>query len=190
MAEALKVNTAIQELELISNKISDEGAKALAETLKVNTTLQELDLYGSKISEEGAKALAEALKVNTTLQRLCLSCNKIFTSEEGAKALAEALAEALKFNTALQRLDLNFNNISDKGVSSEIQSYLERNRLSKAISDVEHNKMEELNLCDKNISEEGGMRIRMMRKVSFCPQRPWTLPRLPCVSIRWDTMCW
>ena len=114
------------------------------------------------------------------------------------------MAEALKVNTALQRLDLNSNNIcriavfsikptfslSDEGVSSEIQSYLERNRLSKAISDVEHNKMEELNLCDKNISEEGGMRIRMMRKVSFCPQRPWTLPGLPCVSIRWGTMCW
>ena len=107
-------------------------------------------------------------------------------SDEGGKALAEAL----KVNTALQRLDLNSNNISDEGVSSEIQSYLERNRLSKAISDVEHNKMEELNLCDKNISEEGGMRIRMMRKVSFCPQRPWTLPGLPCVSIRWGTMCW
>ena len=171
-------------------KISDEDAKALAEALKVNTALQELYLEHTDISAEGVKALAEALKVNTTLQRLCLSCNKIFTSEEGAKALAEALAEALKFNTALQRLDLNFNNISDKGVSSEIQSYLERNRLSKAISDVEHNKMEELNLCDKNISEEGGMRIRMMRKVSFCPQRPWTLPGLPCVSIRWGTMCW
>ena len=147
-----------------------------------------------KISDACAKALAEALKVNTTLQKLYLygdglGLHRNNISDEGAKALAEAL----KVNTALQRLDLNSNNISDEGVSSEIQSYLERNernRLSKAISDVEHNKMEELNLCDKNISEEGGMRIRMMRKVSFCPQRPWTLPGLPCVSIRWGTMCW
>ena len=150
LAEALKVNTALQGLLWLGdNEISDEGAKALAEALKVNTALQKLDLYENKISDEGAKALAEALKVNTALQGLglvskfWLGSNKI--SDEGAKALAEAL----KVNTTLQRLclsrnkiftseELNFNNISDKGVSSEIQSYLERNRLSKAISDVEH----------------------------------------------------
>ena len=57
MAEALR-------LSLGSNKISEEGAKALAEAVKVNSALQKLDLLRTNnISDEGAKALAEALKV-------------------------------------------------------------------------------------------------------------------------------
>ena len=51
LAEALKVNTALKQLGLGDNKISDEGAKALAEALKVNTALQLLYLFGNKISE-------------------------------------------------------------------------------------------------------------------------------------------
>ena len=44
MAEALKVNAALQKLDLRANNISDEGAKALAEGLKVNTALKQLGL--------------------------------------------------------------------------------------------------------------------------------------------------
>ena len=67
----------VEELYLEYNKISDEGAKALAEALKVNTALQELYLGGNNVSDEGAKALAEALKVNTALQKLWLGGNNI-----------------------------------------------------------------------------------------------------------------
>ena len=67
MAEALKVNTALQVLSVRHHHISDEGGKALAEALKVNSALQDLCLDGNGISEEGGKALAGALKVNTAL---------------------------------------------------------------------------------------------------------------------------
>mmetsp|Transcript_22867 Transcript_22867/g.62026 ORF Transcript_22867/g.62026 Transcript_22867/m.62026 type:complete len:218 (+) Transcript_22867:96-749(+) len=50
------------------NSISD--VSALAEALKVNKTLKELDLYGNSISD--VSALAEALKVNKTLKKLYL----------------------------------------------------------------------------------------------------------------------
>ena len=82
-------NEESQELYLDDNNISDEGAKALAEALKVNTALQGLILDRNNISDEGAEALAEALKVNTALQHLWLENNNI--SDEGAEALAEAL---------------------------------------------------------------------------------------------------
>ena len=79
------------------NNIGDEGAKALAEALKVNQGLQDLNLtcrkndtyyfisaslfpsfhwpsfIGNNIGSEGAKALAEALKVNQSLQNLNLN---------------------------------------------------------------------------------------------------------------------
>merc|ERR1712167_461891 len=78
------VHGKVEELNLTSNKISAEGAKALAQALKVNTVLQGLNLDSNTISDEGSKALAEALKVNTALQKLDLGDNKI--SDEGAKA--------------------------------------------------------------------------------------------------------
>ena len=70
-------NEESQELYLDDNNISDEGAKALAEALKVNTALQGLILDRNNISDEGAEALAEALKVNTALQGLYLDENEI-----------------------------------------------------------------------------------------------------------------
>ena len=65
MAEALRVNSAVQQLNLGWNKISDEGATALAEALRVNSALQELECsLSNKLSAVGARALAKALRVN------------------------------------------------------------------------------------------------------------------------------
>ncbi len=84
-----------------SNGICAEGCKALGEALKVNTSVQKLYLvsvfllllvfvlrvfcccdesgrltcavqWGNRICDEGGKALGEALKVNTSLQKLYL----------------------------------------------------------------------------------------------------------------------
>ena len=51
-------------LNLIDNNIGAEGAKAIAEALKVNPVLNNLDLGYNSIGDDGAKAIAEALKVN------------------------------------------------------------------------------------------------------------------------------
>ena len=45
------VHNKVKKLDLGRNNISDEGAKALAEALKVNTALQELNLHDNKISD-------------------------------------------------------------------------------------------------------------------------------------------
>ena len=59
-------------LTFIDNSIGVEGAKELAEALKTNTTLTEINLGDNSIGGEGAKAIAEALKTNTTLTQINL----------------------------------------------------------------------------------------------------------------------
>ena len=74
------------------NKISDEGAQAIAEALKTNTS-PTLNLFDNQISDKGARAIAETLKGDTlALQLLDLSFNKIM---ECRRAIAEALKEIL-----------------------------------------------------------------------------------------------
>ena len=70
IAEALKTNSILQELNLGCNKIGPEGAQAIAEALKTNSSLQYLVLMFNKIGSEGVQALAEALKKNKTLHKL------------------------------------------------------------------------------------------------------------------------
>ena len=64
------VHNKVSELTLRRTNISAEGAKALAEALKVNPALQKLVLCCNYISAEGAKALAEALKGDSALQSI------------------------------------------------------------------------------------------------------------------------
>ena len=69
------------------NSIGDEGATALAEALKVNTTINDMYLGKNSIGDEGATALAEALKVNTTITTLDLRNNSI--GDEGKVAVLD-----------------------------------------------------------------------------------------------------
>jgi Ran GTPase-activating protein (RanGAP) involved in mRNA processing and transport len=43
------------------------GVKTLANALKENTTVTEINLSHNQIRDEGASALADALKVNTSV---------------------------------------------------------------------------------------------------------------------------
>ncbi len=70
---------------LIDNQIGAKGAEAIAEALKVNGSLQNLELtsiavmlliyllIANQIGDKGAEAIAEALKVNKVLQKLILN---------------------------------------------------------------------------------------------------------------------
>ena len=112
ISEALKINTHLQQLNIIGNNIGDKGAIAISEALKVNTGLQILYISGNKIGYKGAIAISEALKVNTGLQILNIYSNNI--GENGAIAIGRVCftfslikrnnLEALKVNTGLQKL--------------------------------------------------------------------------------------
>ncbi|MBW8309735.1 MAG: SEL1-like repeat protein [Candidatus Paracaedibacteraceae bacterium] len=100
LARYISQNANLMSLNLDSNRIGSEGAKALAN----NTTLTSLDLSQNSIRSEGAEALAK----NTTLTSLDLSSNGI--GPEGAEALAK--------NTTLTFLDLSFNEIGPEGAKA------------------------------------------------------------------------
>ena len=77
-----------ERLDLSNLKISDEILNQILPLLSVlNITI--LNLNSNDIGPEGAKALAKALIENTSLKTLNLNSNDI--GPEGAKALAEAL---------------------------------------------------------------------------------------------------
>ena len=109
IAEAIKVNKILQELDISHNNISDNGAAAISDALKSNNSLQILSMSYNKIISEGAKLIAEAIKVNTTLQVLDIHDNNI--SDNGAAAISDAL----KSNNSLQILSMSYNHITSKG---------------------------------------------------------------------------
>ena len=127
LAEALKQNTSLTQLNMSDHVISDQGAADLAEALKQNTSITRFNLSYNVISDQGAAALAEALKQNTGLTQLNLSGNVI--SAQGAAGLAEAL----KQNTSLTQLDLSYNDISDQdGEALEQNTSLTQLNLSRS----------------------------------------------------------
>ena len=75
IAETLRVNTTITELDLMQTDLCEGGVQAIAEALRVNTTLTKLNLYGNKLVQGGGLAIAEALRVNITLKSLDLGDN-------------------------------------------------------------------------------------------------------------------
>ena len=121
LAEMLKENRTLQQLYISNNSIGVGGATALAEMLKENRTLQQLDISNNSIGVGGATALAEMLKENRTLQQLYIRNNSI--GDGGATALAEMLKE----NRTLQQLYIRNNSIGDGGATA-LAEMLKENR--------------------------------------------------------------
>ena len=134
LAEGLINNNSLTTLDLSMNKLSCDGARALAESLSHNS-LTSLNLDCNGISDIGAQALAESLS-HSSLTSLNLDCNGI--SDIGARYLArslpssklkllnllgnkiscsgaQALADGLVNNSSLTTLDLSNNEILDDG---------------------------------------------------------------------------
>ena len=137
LADSLMHCTNLHTLSLNSNTIGTDGAKAIADCLKHHTNLQTLDLSSNKVGSDGAKALADCLKHHTNLQTLYLGSNNI--GSDGAKALADCL----KHHTTLQELRLSFNNIGSDG--------------AKALADClkHHTNLQTLHLVLNNIGSDG-----------------------------------
>lgn len=54
----------------LGNYVGVEGAKSLSVLLKENQSLEELTLVSSKLTEKGVVLLGEALKMNRALKEL------------------------------------------------------------------------------------------------------------------------
>ncbi|XP_069714615.1 leucine-rich repeat-containing protein 74A isoform X2 [Phaenicophaeus curvirostris] len=112
LAEALKDNFKVKELDLSHNEFSEKGGQLLGEMIDINTTLEILDLSWNYLRRKGAVALCRGLRVNSALKILNLSWNGV--GNEGALALGEAL----KVNNVLVHLDISYNQINNEGAEN------------------------------------------------------------------------
>ncbi|XP_048477259.1 leiomodin-1-like, partial [Rhincodon typus] len=69
-AEAMKQNTHVKKLSMVSTRSNDPVAYALAEMLKENSTLTSLNIESNFISGAAMVAIVKAMKENTTLLEL------------------------------------------------------------------------------------------------------------------------
>ena len=93
LAKGLKTNTALTDLWLHKNTISDNGAASLANALMTNTALKALYLVNNVIAEGGALVLADALRTNTALTWLDLENNAVAEDSGSIASIEDSLAE-------------------------------------------------------------------------------------------------
>ena len=70
ITSSLKGNVTITELNLRSNEISDDGARAIASMLTAPSVLKSIDLRGNRISRIGLRIIAEALERSERVTRV------------------------------------------------------------------------------------------------------------------------
>ena len=110
LADALASGRSVlNSLSLAENDIGPTGATAIAEALKLGmAVLKKLVLSSNSIKDEGAIAISESLKTNKTLEELNLFNNGI--GPAGGKAIGEALQLGI---AVLKKLDLRFNDLGE-----------------------------------------------------------------------------
>ncbi|KJE97966.1 hypothetical protein CAOG_09154 [Capsaspora owczarzaki ATCC 30864] len=168
IAEALKVNRRLTELNLGWNQIGDAGAKAIAEALKVNRTVTVLGLNENQIGDAGAEVIAETLKVNDRLSVLSLDNN--FIAEHGINRLKQVGNTAC--NPALERqhppppAQLQSHAAHAKFQANVSTESPQVARSTENVTQRQHqwydkvkNASERLNLCTKQIDDAGAQTI-------------------------------
>ena len=122
IADALRSNTSLKDLQLIGNQIGPAGAAALAETLQNGlSSLNTFSLSCNPIGDEGVKAIAAGMCANTTTTRLDLRrCN---IADEGCKDLIKMLF----VNNRLRVLVLAHTHLTDS-MQRTLHEMLGRNR--------------------------------------------------------------
>ena len=128
IGDALMVNRSLQVLDLRDNPIS-AGVVHIAESLKRIRSLLKINLCNCGLTEKGAESLAISLKENNSLQTLILRGN--YLSDGGAAHIADGL----RHNNCLKKLDISYCGIRDSGTKSlasalEVNSSLEELDLS------------------------------------------------------------
>ena len=133
MAEMLKHNITLRELNMSDNLIGDEGAVAMAEMLQHNTTLRKLNMSGNTIGEWGTQVMTVMLKNHATLTELdtgeqTIAYNTVLETlkysikvrEPGMKInfdrdeRAKAVIVALRHNTTLEVLDMSCSSVGHR----------------------------------------------------------------------------
>ena len=132
------------QLDLSSNRLGPEGAKALAPAL-VRSSLTVLILSHNKIEDEGAIAIGHALRDNADCKMQTLELVKCGMRAGGAKALAAFCA----VSASLTKILVGGNGLGDEGTII----------LCDALRESTVSKVEELNLRNNFIRPDGAKAI-------------------------------
>ena len=135
LSKALIVNKHVEELDISSNEIRDDGIQHLAHALRDNQGLRKLNLSCTGFTSCSAETLANALAANNNLIELNISYNSLYNNGiqhillvlRGLKRLtllasgftsysAESLAKSLAANEHLEDLIIGSNALGDNGV--------------------------------------------------------------------------
>jgi hypothetical protein len=73
LADMLRSNTVLEEVDFSENDLGEQGIKEIAKALCFNASLKKLYLENNKIKDQGAQAMAKVLLCNPSLQTLSLS---------------------------------------------------------------------------------------------------------------------
>lgn len=103
IANALKKNHTIKDLDRRGNQISDDGAKSFAEMLKENNTLTFINFNENMIDDDGAESIANALKFNKSLEDINFGWNYI--THRGVEYFESALQRNQKLSAAVSKLE-------------------------------------------------------------------------------------
>jgi len=125
VAEMLKGNTTLTELDLMENQINAEGAEKIGQALMVNTTLVLLYLGCNAIDDDGVAKISEGMKVNHSVTNLDLGRNCF--GDGGA----DRVSEALKVNKSLAIMGLDGNRIGSKGMEKVCEALMVNTTLTK-----------------------------------------------------------
>jgi len=77
LGEYLKENNKLRQLKLVKNKITDEGAKALAQALYKNNSIEVLHLSQNLLTEKSIDVFLELFKAKRTIRTIFFNLNSI-----------------------------------------------------------------------------------------------------------------
>eukprot|EP00164_Ancoracysta_twista_P008762 GFYU01012750.1.p1 GENE.GFYU01012750.1~~GFYU01012750.1.p1 ORF type:complete len:785 (-),score=200.38 GFYU01012750.1:111-2465(-) len=150
LSDVFKYNLCtVTSLDLVGNNLGKDGARAIADFLKDNTTLKQINLSENNMGKEGTRWLEDALKVNKSLESLNLrsnslgkegakACSSIFEVNKGLTSLnlvnngfgvagGEILRDAMQNNKKIVNLNLVWNGIGEE-ILEEIGEKLKENK--------------------------------------------------------------
>ncbi|KAK3819998.1 MAG: hypothetical protein J3Q66DRAFT_368032 [Benniella sp.] len=122
LAEVLRTNKHIREINLSYNVFSSEAIQELMKGTADNSTLESIILTNCCITTQGATTIAEVLPTATGLQNLGLTAN-LDIAEEGYQALATNLSK----NRSMKGIQLDYNSEDRHVLYESIQCSLTRN---------------------------------------------------------------
>ncbi|KAG0324918.1 hypothetical protein BGZ99_001277 [Dissophora globulifera] len=122
LADVLKVNTCLRELNLSYNIFTGEAIQSLMEGVDLNSTLESIMLTNCCVATEGALAIAEILPSAKGLQNLGLTANPDI-AVEGYWALATGISK----NRSMKGIQLDYNSDDRHDLYDSIQQSLTTN---------------------------------------------------------------